>query len=78
MCKTMKHYRRKKRDINTYYRKESKCWSCSNCYSGCSWSCDFIPVNGWKAEKTYISSNGEYAESYKVIECPEYMEDVRK
>lgn len=61
--------------IKEDYTKSSytKCWTCKNaCNGGCSWSMDFIPVNGWKAEKTFIPSNGEFAESYHVISCPEY------
>ena len=73
----MKYYRQKTRDINTYYRKETKCLTCRNCFGGCSWSFEFIPVDGWKAIKTHIPSNGEYAESYKVIECPEYIPDKK-
>lgn len=73
----MKYYRRKERDINTYHRKDTKCWTCQNCFGGCSWSRDFIPVDGWKAEKTFIPSNEQYAESYKVIECPKYRKDKR-
>ena len=73
----MRYYRKKKRDINTYYRKDTKCWHCKNCYGGCSWSREFKPVNGWTAKKTFIPSNNEYAESYKVIECPEFINDRR-
>lgn len=73
----MKHYRRHKRDINSYYRKESLCWTCQNCYGGCEWSRSFTQVNGWKAEKTVLPSNGVNAASYNVIECPKYRTDVR-
>ena len=74
----MKYYRKKQ--IKTDYTKEefTKCWTCQNaCNNGCSWSRSFKPVEGWKAEKTYIESNGIFAESYNVIECPKYIEDRR-
>lgn len=73
----MKYYRNKKRDVSSYRRKETLCWDCKRCFGGCSWSREFIPVNGWIAEKTHIPSNGEYAASYKVIDCPEYRKDER-
>ena len=74
----MKHYIRKKRAINTYYSKMQPCWTCKNCYGDCNWSRDFKPVPGWIAQKTFIESNEEYADSYKILYCPEYMEDKRK
>lgn len=69
----MKYYR-KKREYNVDYTKEEyqPCWTCRNACGGCSWSREFQPVEGWTAEKTSIPSNGEYAESYKIIHCPEY------
>lgn len=73
----MRKYKRRKRDPKSYYRKESKCWDCKNCYGGCSWSREFKPVNGWEAIETNLPSNGAYATSYKVIECPEFIEDRR-
>lgn len=73
--KTMKYYRRKERAANTYYSKYQPCWTCKNCYDGCSWSREFKPVDGWKAIKTYIQDNDNYADSYKIIYCPEYIED---
>lgn len=52
----MKYY--KKNHIETNYNNEefSRCWTCKKaCNSGCSWSRDFIPVDGWKAEKNLYS-----------------------
>lgn len=71
----MKYYRRKERAADTYYSKDQLCWTCKNCFGGCAWSREFKPVNGWTAEKTYIPSNEEYAESYHIIKCPEYIHD---
>lgn len=73
----MRYNRRKKRDINTYHRKNQPCWTCQNCYGGCSWSREFKPVNGWIATPSYIASNEEYADTYKITYCPEYKEDIR-
>jgi hypothetical protein len=62
---------------NIDYSKETftKCWTCRNACGGCSWSREFKPVKGWDAVKTYLPTNGEHAESYHVINCPEYKPD---
>ena len=70
-----KHYNRKKRDMNTYYRKNQPCWECKNRFGGCSWSRDFTPVKGWNAEKTYHKYRENTVESYKITNCPEYRKD---
>ena len=47
---------------------ETLCWQCDkSCTGGCSWSKDFVPVNGWVAEKN------EKRGSYSVITCPEFV-----
>lgn len=73
----MKYYKKRKAVEMDYTKEEfTKCWTCKNaCNGGCSWSRDFIPVDGWKAEKTFIPGNGEFAESYNIIDCPEYKAD---
>ena len=51
------------------------CWECANAYGKCSWSKSFEPVVGWTAEATVINSNYyDGATSYKVMECPEFVE----
>ena len=65
-----------------YYlkKKETLCWTCQKATCGCSWSRSFIPVEGWKAEETKISgvnTSPVITKSYRVIECPEYIEDER-
>ena len=71
----MKYYRRKERAANTYFTKFQSCWTCKNACGRCEWSREFKPVPGWIAEKTFIESNGEYADSYKIIYCPKYIHD---
>lgn len=47
---------------------ETLCWDCEkSCTDGCSWSKDFIPVNGWVVEKN------EKTGSCSVIICPEFV-----
>ena len=44
--------------------KVTLCWVCQNCFGGCSWSSEYIPVEGWKAKTTT---------SYLVLSCPEFL-----
>jgi len=69
--------RRKEYTVNYESNLYQPCWTCQNACGGCSWSRSFKPVEGWTAEKTFLQSNGEYAESYKIIKCPEYIKDKR-
>lgn len=61
---------------------ETICWTCQNATGGCSWSRNLTPVDGWKAEIKKIKNTNKlgttYADSYKVISCPEYIEDEPK
>ena len=45
--------------------KGTLCWVCQNCFGGCSWSSEYIPVEGWKAKTTTAS--------YLVLSCPEFL-----
>ena len=71
----MKRYKRKKRDVTAYYEKQQPCWTCKNACGGCSWSREFKPVEGWEAVPRSIKSNGIHAETYKIINCPEYVKE---
>ena len=54
------------------------CWRCGNYCGGCSWSRDGTPVKGWKATETAVKNRGELEfYSYKIIYCPEYVQDVK-
>ena len=53
---------------------EQPCWSCGNCYGGCSWSRAFIPVIGWEAKE--IKKDGHT--TYEITYCPEYISDMFK
>lgn len=61
------------------------CWDCRNAVPddkyGCSWSMDFIPVEGWKAEQTTImgysyGKKKKYNTSYSVKKCPLFIRDA--
>lgn len=58
--------------------KSQLCWKCQRACGGCPWSRELKPVKGWKAKLTTIRSNGikEY-NSYRIIECPLFVEDER-
>lgn len=50
----------------------SKCFDCAKAGGGCSWSRDYVPVPGWRAEPIKLRANGrvEREDSYKVFSCP--------
>lgn len=54
------------------------CWDCENALGGCSWSDHWKhePVKGWTAVRRdlRIKEGGE-VESYRVIQCPEFVRD---
>ncbi len=60
--------------MGSFPQKEmSICNTCKNCVGKCSWSREFIPVEGWKADKSYIKRwDGSHYESYDVHYCPQY------
>ena len=52
------------------------CWHCRKATtSGCSWSKNFIPVDGWKAIKCLQrdKKGGRSIISYNVLYCPEFI-----
>lgn len=52
------------------------CWDCAKAMLGCSWSREFIPVEGWTAEPTVLhSGNAGQTDSYVVHKCPEFVRD---
>jgi len=57
------------------------CWDCANALGGCSWSKSFTPVEGWTAirhKRRYNNDKNEGrldCDSYKVIDCPEFIRD---
>jgi hypothetical protein len=55
--------------------KNTLCWTCKKCYGQCSWSANFIPVEGWQALPTTLNNNTYVDTSYLVIKCPEYVDD---
>lgn len=65
-----------KTDTYTRYPGETLCWSCTK--SDCSWFTNFIPVDGWKANKTEYKSAIGIVDSYTVKKCPLYKEFKRK
>ena len=66
---------------DNYLKNTTLCWRCLNCYGGCNWSKSFQPVEGWKAKIINKSRYGYgclvNAPDYFVIECPEFVQDVK-
>lgn len=54
------------------------CWTCRKACGGCSWSRNFTPIPGWEAQESFIPANGEYAKTYKIISCPQYVNDRKR
>ena len=58
--------------------KDTLCWKCAKACGGCSWSSKaHKPVEGWTAERRdlYVQNKTDFAESYVVEACPEYVSD---
>ena len=68
------------------------CWCCAKATTGgCSWSANFIPVEGWEATPTVIKEGStlhidennnivdkpRISHSFKVHKCPEFIEDCK-
>lgn len=71
--------------------KETKCWTCQRGpRSECAWFARHKPVPGWTEERrdvmiqTSTHKRGKfryykhYEESYRVVDCPLYLEDRRE
>lgn len=57
-------------------KDNSICWCCEkSCTAECSWSREFIPVDGWTAEP-WKTANG--VDSFLVRECPEFVKEIRE
>jgi hypothetical protein len=60
------------------HKHDTLCWNCQNACCGCSWSREFLPVAGWKAEPSILTSiTHRSITSYDVISCPQYLPDER-
>lgn len=59
--------------------KDQLCWHCQNACGGCAWSRGLEPVDGWKADITYIpeprGNEKKMTKGYLVLECPEFIRD---
>lgn len=52
---------------------ETLCWSCQN-VTKCCWK-DKIPVKGWDAIPHTVDDEEGEIRTYRVIKCPNYLED---
>ena len=54
--------------------KHSLCWDCAkSTNNGCSWSADFVPVEGWTA----VPMQKKTFDSFRVDACPEFERDEK-
>lgn len=51
------------------------CFRCQKAICGCSWSREFVPVDGWTAEPVILKGFGKDVPSYHITACPEFVED---
>lgn len=61
------------------YSPRTLCELCEKACGGCSWSMYGVqePVEGWVAVRRDIRANKRYKVSYIVLDCPEFLCDVR-
>lgn len=50
-------------------KPKALCWDCANATGGCSWSQEFIPVEGWEAQ--------ENEQGIRVTRCPKFVRDAK-
>lgn len=61
----------KQQYVRERHLRSTLCWDCSRALGGCSWSREYVPVEGWVAEPTTIRNNATgYTNSYHIIACP--------
>ena len=62
-------------------KHDTLCWDCAKATGKCSWSKNFVPVEGWEADPTkvkngFITWKGRkifsLVDSFDVHECPEF------
>lgn len=53
---------------------EQLCWRCKKACGGCSWSAEFIPIEGWEAEPTIIKDTCGDIQSFRIKVCPEFTQ----
>ena len=69
----MKRHKPKNRPQDVYKSSDTLCWRCAKAATnGCAWSASFKPVNGWTAVPTKITCADHTADSYRVVDCPEF------
>jgi hypothetical protein len=67
-----RYYRKKEKTVDYTTEGFQPCWTCKNACGKCSWSHNGTPVEGWKVEPVHIPENGEYADTFAILECPLY------
>lgn len=52
--------------------KFTQCWDCAKATGGCSWSQEYVPVEGWEA----IPTRKKTFDSFLILDCPEFERDA--
>lgn len=58
-----------------FRRSFTLCWDCKNATGNCSWSQDFIPVEGWLADEQ-PPNGAKPSTTYTVYSCPKFERDA--
>lgn len=61
----------------TDFDRFQPCWSCANCSDICPFIGQNKPVDGWHAIPNTITQNLYWANTYKIIYCPNWKPDKR-
>ncbi len=65
--------------VKGFYYPQTLCWDCQKACGGCSWSDEYIPVDGWIAIYHPIKADHMGADvvldSYFVRRCPQFVRD---
>lgn len=62
-------------------RSQTLCWKCERAdHNYCSWVADHKPIDGWETKETLMktSTSTPPYKTYKVIKCPQFVEEVKK
>lgn len=94
--KSLKNFKKRSCGCASKNKAGTLCWTCVNAVprrervgkrgygeyiTGCNWSINLKPVEGWKAEPTMLRNactNEHNVPSFNVIECPMYVKKKRK
>lgn len=65
------------KNMKNFSTIQALCWSCAkSANSGCSWSKDLTPVEGWTVMTAKRADGGRMVTMTKVLSCPEFQAEI--